>query len=212
MAKITRRHIFKDGNKPRDYELNGEFDNILTAINGGLNLDNFTVDAGNRLVVNITGDSTTVGGLTVEQIVAGDYTDLKHNLADIANDFIYKGGLAVKDINTANFLNVSECTAYFRGASGIIRVVVSANSFTTVAPSTLHYLDLTIGGAFHFGAAHAAGTYLPLATVLTDATSNISTVTDLRNLDIVLFGDGDAKVTFAKEVTMNSRRLQVMGV
>lgn len=212
MARITRRHIFKDGSKPRDYELNGEFDNILSAINGALGVDNFELDAGGRVVISIEGDARTVGGLTADQIIAGDYTDVKHALADIAHSFIYSGGLGTKDPNTANFLNVSACVAYFRNENGILRITTEANSYTTTLVNTVYYLDITEGGALHFSSTRPPDEYMALAEVLTNATGNIETVTDKRRIDIELFADGDGQVSVAAAGFKDARRRQVMGV
>ncbi len=101
-----------------------------------------------------------------------------------AQGFVLSGLQASKDGVTATKLNVTAGVAYVQQAGGGLRRYTPAvTSFTTAATSALYYLDLQPDGTWSWATTHSTQTgYLPVAEVQTDASGNIATVTDRRNL------------------------------
>jgi hypothetical protein len=79
------------------------------------------------------------------------------------------------------------------GSVGLIITAAStASQFLTATPSTTYFLDLNPDGTWSWGTSHSAVTHhLTIASVTTDGSGNISTVTDARTVDTtVLSGMG----------------------
>lgn len=95
--------------------------------------------------------------------------------------FVLTGCTAVVNATVANQLDFTGGTAYPKQADGTLRKRDPANAtFTTSVASTTYYLDLNPDGTLSWGTAHSAqANYMPLYEVLTDASANISTVTDV---------------------------------
>ena len=175
--------------------------NYLVGIINALDKNNFSVDANGRLVVDITGDATTIGGYTAAQLIGGDFVDIKQALAEHGNSYVFAGGVATKDPVTANLLNVTALVGanIKKAADGTLaHINQNATSFNTVTANTIYYLDVLASNAYSFATAHPVGVdYLPIAEVTTDLSGNIAVVTDKRNLTVNPFSGGDAHVNAA---------------
>lgn len=99
----------------------------------------------------------------------------------LAQGFVVSGLVASKNATVANQLDVTAGTAVLKQANGAyITRDIAASSFTTSVAS-IYYLDLNPDGTYSWGTAPSTqANYLPIAEVTTDASGNISTVTDKR--------------------------------
>lgn len=127
--------------------------------------------------VVLLGDNASFSGIPTPINQLGD-TPTGSDFGVMTRDYVITGGAATKDGVVNNKLNVTEIKAVV----GSLYKVVAASSFTTSTASTTYYLDLKSDGTYSFATAHAAGTYIPIAEVATDASGNISAVTDKRGL------------------------------
>lgn len=97
--------------------------------------------------------------------------------------FILSGIACVKDVTTPTQLNITSGEAYLVMTDGTTaRIdVASATESTTGHPSATLFLGLNPDGSWSWGTAHSAqANYLPIAQVTTDASANISAVSDKR--------------------------------
>lgn len=94
--------------------------------------------------------------------------------------FVLSGCTAAVNATVANQLDFTGGTAYPKQTDNTLRKCDPANAtFTTSVASTTYYLDLNPDGTLSWGTAHSAqANYMPLYEVATDASANISTVTD----------------------------------
>ena len=109
---------------------------------------------------------------------------------DIVAPFVFSGLVATKDGTTATQLDVTAGVAFLIQTDSTLRrrAPTSSTQSTSGHPSTVLYLDLNPDGTWSFGTSHSGVTnYLPIAQVTTDGSSNISTVTDERNLTLNFF-------------------------
>lgn len=109
---------------------------------------------------------------------------------DLFTPFVLNGYNASKDGTTPTKLNIAGGSAYLKQSADNSlrnRAAAAQSVFTTSNPSTTLYVDLNSDGSISFHTTHSTDpNYLPLATVTTDSSSNIATVTDTRTLNTTL--------------------------
>lgn len=103
----------------------------------------------------------------------------------IFTPYVMSGMVATKDGTTANQLDVTAGTAWLKQTDATVMYVATTAStsgeFTTTVASTTYYLDLNSDGTWSWGTSHSTdGNLLNICQVTTDASGNISTVTDER--------------------------------
>lgn len=140
-------------------------------------------------------DGTTALNQTHLNNLETQYTEASQSLErDLFTAFVFSGLVCTKDGTTVNQLDVTSGVAFLLQSSDstLRRRATSASiagQFTTATPSTTYYLDLNPDGTFNWGTAHSGqSNYLPICQVATDASGNISTVTDKRTLSTTLLG------------------------
>jgi len=103
---------------------------------------------------------------------------------------VLSGAVATKDATTATQLDVTAAILYF--ASGD-RISFPSATFATATASTTYYLDYNPDGTTSWGTAHSTQTgYVPIAQVTTDASGNVSAVTDERPTTVGFFHSATA--------------------
>ena len=147
-----------------------------------------------KVQINIDGDAATVGGLTAGEIAGADFAVFAKTLAEMlvnSGGLVISGGAATKNAGTANQLDITSIVAIQKDADGKLdRVEIGSKSNTTSLPSTIYYLDLAPSAVdYSWDTEHATAPYVPIATVTTDGSGNISVVTDVRPTAVSFFAD-----------------------
>lgn len=109
---------------------------------------------------------------------------------DLFAPFVLVGGVGTIHGGLPKQMDVTGCTYFALQASDstLRRRVVNATNFTTVTASTTYFLDYNSDGTTSWGTAHSgAANYVPIASVTTDGSGNISVITDARPTVINLF-------------------------
>lgn len=142
---------------------------------------------------NATGPYVSAGTQTYQQANNAEYqydeatgSFEQHFLSPV----VLGGGVATKDGVTASQLDVTTCSYYAKQTDGTLRwrQVLATNFSTLTHPSTTLFLDFNPDGTTSFATTHSGVTnYVPICSVTTDASSNISVVTDARPVAINLF-------------------------
>lgn len=103
--------------------------------------------------------------------------------------FVASGYTAAKDGSIANQLDVAAGTAYLLQADGTTRQrKLNSSTQTTSSINTTYHLYLQPDGTWYWSTSNApAANSLAICNVATDASGNITTVTDLRPLTAALF-------------------------
>lgn len=182
----------RTGQVPTETDWESYFNRVIDYLNDGLPADGLATDAGGKVPISITGDAATVGGRTVDQIVGGDVPDVKKTMIDMLSGgpLVLSGGVATRDATTASQLNITAVKLVQKvAATGFInRVELPVSTKSTTLGNTTYYLDVVPNATdYTWGTAHPTGDYATLATVNTDASGNISTVSDTRQLTVKLF-------------------------
>ena len=147
-----------------------------------------------KVQINIDGDAATVGGLTAGEIAGADFAVFAKTLAEMlvnSDGLVISGGAATKNVGTANQLDITSIVAIQKDADGKLdRVEIGSKSHTTSLPATIYYLDLVPSAVdYSWDTEHATAPYVPIATVTTDGSGNISVVTDVRPTAVSFFAD-----------------------
>lgn len=117
---------------------------------------------------------------------------------DLFTPFVFSGLVATKDGTTLSQLDVTAGVAFLLQADSTLRrrAPTSSTQSTSGHPSTTLYLDLNPDGSWSWGTAHSGVTnHLTIASVTTDASANIATVTDARTLNTTLLSGMAATLT-----------------
>lgn len=204
MPKIERVNL-KTGQKPTDVDWEEFFNRAIDRLNAGLTVDDLQKDASGRVPVDISGDATTIGGKTIEQILGGDFPEIKKTMIDLISGgrpLVMKGGLAVTTPQAANRIDLPQTTVIQpEPDTGYInRVELPAKSIYTTLANTVYYLDVVPSATdYTWGTAHPQGSYVTLATVTTDANANIQNIVDTRPLKVKLLDGYDGQVSSSEE-------------
>lgn len=104
---------------------------------------------------------------------------------DFLTGFVLTGLVSTKDGVTANQLDVTSGIAFLvQSDSSLGRIAPLASRQLTSAINSTYFLDLNPDGSFSFATSHSTvSNHLTLATVTTDGSGNIATVTDARQLN-----------------------------
>jgi hypothetical protein len=96
--------------------------------------------------------------------------------------FVYTGGVGTIHGGLPKQMDVTQCVYYATQTDATLRRrVVNATNFTTVTISTTYYLDYNPDGSTSWGTSHSGtANYVPIASVTTDGSGNISVITDAR--------------------------------
>lgn len=101
---------------------------------------------------------------------------------------VLSGGVATKDGSVATQLDVTAATVYFSGGTRVAFAASAASQYLTSTASTTYYLDYNLDGTTSWGTAHSTQTgYVPICSVTTDSSGNVSTVSDVRPTTVELF-------------------------
>ncbi|MGZ6282269.1 MAG: hypothetical protein ACXWQ5_03135 [Ktedonobacterales bacterium] len=120
---------------------------------------------------------------------------------DMFTPWVLSGFVATKDGTVASQLDVTSGIAFLTQTDGTERRrnAGALNYSTSGHPSTTMYLDLNPDGTWSWNTAHSGvANYLPIASVTTDASANIATVTDARPLGTTLFSGMTGTLTLSK--------------
>lgn len=104
--------------------------------------------------------------------------------------FVLTGGACTIHGGAPKQLDVTTCTYYALQAvdSTLRKRLVNATNFLTVTASTTYFLDFNADGTTSWGTTHSGvANYLPIASVTTDGSGNISVITDARQTLINMF-------------------------
>lgn len=115
---------------------------------------------------------------------------------DLVSACVLSGAVATKDGTLATQLDLTSGRAYLTQSDGTLAAcAIGADTFSAVGhPSTTLYLDLNPDGSWSWGAAHSAVTnHLTIASVTTDGSANIATVTDTSVRATKLLGGNPAQ-------------------
>jgi hypothetical protein len=128
-------------------------------------------------------DATEMNNLETQYVEATNSLE-----QDLLTAFVLSGLVATKDGTIANQLDVTAGVAFLKQADNSLRRrAPAAQNFTTATPSTTYYLDLNPDGTWSWGTTHSGqSNYLTICSVTTDASGNISIVTDARTLGATL--------------------------
>lgn len=119
--------------------------------------------------------------------------------ADFMTAFVLLGGVCTIHGGLPKQMDVTGCTYFAVQAtdSTLRKRVVSATNFTTVTASTTYFLDYNPDGTTSWGTAHSGtANYVPIASVTTDGSGNISVITDARPTVINLFAQAVGLLQF----------------
>lgn len=204
MPKIERVNL-KTGQKPTDIDWEEFFNRAIDKLNQGITIDDLIKDASGRFPVDISGDAQTIGGKTIEQILGGDFPEIKKTMMDLISGgkpLVLKGGQATKSAQTANRIDLPETIIIQPEAiTGYInRVDLPAKTIYTALANTVYYLDVVPSATdYTWGTVHPQGSYVTLATVTTDANANIQSIVDTRPLKVKLLEGYDGQVSSSEE-------------
>lgn len=127
---------------------------------------------------------------------------------DLFTPFVLSGLHAAVDGLIPNQLDVPAGVALLRQSdSSLLRQAPANATFLTTIHSTTYFLDLNSDGSWSWGTSHSGqSNYLAIAQVTTDASGNISAVTDERQLITTLFNaqSGGAQVNFAGTMSIGT--------
>lgn len=131
-------------------------------------------------------DHVTLGNQNVMNNLETQASVALHGInPDLSGPFVLSGCRGSKDGTIANQLDISSGVAYITlsdGTTGKIAVATD-NTHTTSTASTTYYLYLQPNGTWYWSTSNSpAANSLPICTVATDGSGNISSVTDLRHV------------------------------
>jgi hypothetical protein len=198
MAELERIDLSL-GQKPTEADWENILNRAIDYINAGIQ-PSALAKTGGKVAISISGDAATVGGKTADEIIGGDFPELKATLIDALTggyDLVLKGGVCTKNESNPARLDITACSAIQKVTStgAIDRVSLDAGYKTTSIANTTYYLDITPAASdYSWGTAHPAGDYVPVAMVTTDLNGHIGTITDQRPLNAELFKGFDCKV------------------
>ena len=118
---------------------------------------------------------------------------------DLLTPFVLSGLVVSKDGTVPNQIDITAGVAYPRQSDGsLLRQALVAATFLSSVPSTTYYLDLNSDGSWSWGTNHSTqSNYLTIAQATTDASGNIATVNDERNINTVLLASQTGTLTLA---------------
>ena len=125
---------------------------------------------------------------------------------DLFSAFVLSGLAASKDGTLANQLDVTAGVAFLlQSDSTLRRRAPAASTQTTATPSTTYYLYLQPDGTWYWSTSNSpAANSLAICQVTTDASGNISAVTDKRSRNTTLLPGMAGGLTFPGNLTIGN--------
>ncbi len=123
---------------------------------------------------------------------------------DTLSAFVLLGGVGTIHGGLPKQMDVTQCIYYALQADFTYRRrVVNATNFTTVTASATYFLDYNPDGSTSWATSHSGVTnYVPIASVTTDGSGNISVITDARPTSVNLFPSAIGLPGFAGKVIL----------
>lgn len=138
-------------------------------------------------------DHVTMGTQARMNNLETQYSEATQSLPkDLYAPFVVTGIATSRDGTNLKQLNVTSGTAFLKQSDGTLRrrdtAASTTGQFLTATPSTTYYLFLKNDGTWQWGTSASGPTNsLAITQATTDASGNISVVTDQRALQAVLF-------------------------
>ncbi len=163
---------------------------LLMGTGGARFIENSSSTYTSKMNLDNSGNLTIMGNLYVDGSYPGSGGSAGTGIdSNLISPFVLDGLVATKNGSTATELNVT-AGVYYPQQSGGVLAMRSANAanYTTSVVSTTYYLDGNPDGTMSWGTSHSTQpNYLPICQVTTNASADISTVTDKRQLNITMF-------------------------
>lgn len=175
MPLVTKPYNFVNQTTSDAGQVDQDFDTLYTLVNGGLDNANFKV-----------------GGITSNNLASGAVTPVKteglpfaHHL--FGNGFIFSGVAVTKDGTQLNQIDVTAGVVYVKQADGTYKEYEpTATTWRTSTATNTYYLDFQPDGTFWWNTGHSQQSgYIPVATVTSDASSNVNVLTPNTNATAV---------------------------
>lgn len=167
MPLVTKGYTFSLGQTADPTQVNQDLDTLYTLVNGDLDSQNLAVGA------------VATANVANEAVTAAKTEGVAYSVDMLGNSCVFSGLTVTKDGSTASQVDVTAGVAYVKQSDGSLRRLnVAATNFRTTSASATYYLDLNPDGTWSFTTGHSSqANYLNVATVTSDASANVSTVT-----------------------------------
>lgn len=144
------------------------------------------------------------------------YTEATQSFGpDLFTAFVLTGMVVTADGSVLTQIDMTSGTAYVKQSADNTlrrRAISSQNFSATGHPSATMYLDLNPDGTFSWATTHSGtANYLTIATVTTDASAHISTVTDTRTLATSLLPSASGKISFPGAISFDGGKITTDG-
>lgn len=186
MAQVTKPYTFQNQTTADAGQVNQNFDTLYTLVNG--NIDN----------TNIKANSITTSNLANEAVTPAKTEGIPYAQDMFSNGFILNGLTVTKDGSIPNQVDVTAGIVYIKQADGSLRrFAPTATNFRTSTPSNTYYLDFQPDGTWWWNTGHSQqANYINVATVTSDASSNVATVTqNQQSYQISLFANAKGPIS-----------------
>lgn len=171
MGLVSKAYTFSNGQKSDPTQVNQDFDTIFTLANG--NIDG----------TNIAPDSIQSTNIAPNAVTPDKSEGLPYAVDVLGSSGVVISGItSAKDGTNANKVNVTTGILYAPQTDGSMkRYTPAATNFITSSANATYYLDFNPDGTWSWTTGHSTQTgYVPICSVTSDASSNVSTVTDAR--------------------------------
>lgn len=165
MPKINKPYTFASQTTASSSQVNQDLDTLYNLVNGGLDQDNLKA-----------------GGVATTNLADNAVTPSKTEGVPYAQDILsagYSGLTVTKDGTQLNQVNVASGIVYIQQADGTLkRYAPSATNFRVATANNTYYLDFQPDGTWWWNTGHTQqANYINVATVTSDASSNVNVVT-----------------------------------
>lgn len=198
MPLVTKSNTFTNGTTADASQVNQDFDTLYNLVNGLLDSANI---APNGV------QTSNVGG---EVITPAKTKGIAYAIDLLGTSgFVFSGLTVTKDGTNANKIDIASGIAYLYQTDGTLRrMAIGTASYTTTSASATFYLDLNPDGTFSWGGSHSTqSNYITIATVTSDASSNVNVITDTRSTLINLFAGTAGVVNLPGQSKSNGNAL-----
>lgn len=171
MPLVTKANTFTNGTTADATQVNSDFDTLYNLVNGQLDTANI---APNGVQSSNLGSEAVIPAKTKGVPYAVDLFG--------STGFVLSGLTVTKDGTNANQIDIAAGVAYLVQTDGSLRrLAIGTANYKTTSASTTFYLDLNPDGTFSWGGSHSSqSNYITIATVTSDASSNVNVITDTR--------------------------------
>lgn len=167
MPQVTKPYTFQNQTIADAGQVNQDFDTLYTLVNG--NLDSANIKAGGITTTN----------LATEAVTPAKTEGIPYAQDMFSGGFIYSGLTVTKDGTIQNQVDVTAGIVYVKQSDGSLRrFAPTATNFRTSTPNNTYYLDFQPDGTWWWNTGHSTqANYINVATVTSDASGNVATVT-----------------------------------